>query len=262
MSNLRHETAIISESATLCDDVRVDAHVIIEDGVVIGSGTVVKAYAQILSGTKIGSNCVIGRNSIIGEEPQDLVNAPSDDSGVVIGDGCTIRELVTIHKSTGNGLTKIGRGNFLMAGSHVAHDVVIGDDNIIANNALLAGHVWMGDHVTVGGGAVFHQFVRIGSRSMIQGNAACSMDVPPCVIATQLNSIAGLNSIGLKRAGHSKEEILELRSLYRTLCKDRAGPLADTLAQCRQEQRHKLGAEFIEFFESPSKKGIARHRRR
>ena len=262
MSNLHHETAIISDSATISDDVKIDAHVIIEDGVVIGAGTVIKAYAQILSGTVIGNDCVIGRNSIIGEEPQDLINEPSEGSGVVIGDGCTIRELVTIHKSTGNSQTKIGKRNFLMAGCHVAHDVVMGDDNIIANNALLAGHVWMGDNVTVGGGAVFHQFVRIGSRSMIQGNAACSMDIPPCAVATQLNSIVGLNSVGLKRAGYSTDEILELRNLYKVLCKDRTGSMADALHQCKEDLQHKLGAEFIDFFEGASKKGIARHRRR
>jgi UDP-N-acetylglucosamine acyltransferase len=126
-----------------------------------------------------------------------------------------IREHVTIHRSLNEGeKTIIGQNNFLMAGTHVGHDCILGDNNSLANNIMLGGHIVIGNHCFMGGGAGVHQFARIGDYVMLQGHASISQDIPPYVTAAGLNNIVGLNSIGLRRGGFDPATRREIKRAY------------------------------------------------
>jgi len=215
-----HPTAVVHPETEIGEDVEIGPYVCIEGRADIGQGTVIYAHA-ILSGTvRIGKGNTIGHGAIIGAYPQDLSFKPQTRSEVRIGDGNVIRELSTIHRGTGEGTaTVVGNDNFLMAGTHLAHNVQIGNNVIIANNSLLGGHVQIGDRAFLGGGSVYHQHVRIGLLALTQGLSAFSQDLPPYVIGAERNWVAGLNIVGMRRAGFSAELRKEVKTAFQLLYK-------------------------------------------
>jgi len=208
-----HPDAQIGNNTTIGPDVLIDSHVCIGDNCSILAGAV------IIGHTTIGDNNVIGYHAVIGAEPQDISWTPdAPPSYVRIGSGNIIREHVTIHRGTTAGsATVVGSGCFLMAGTHLAHNVQLGDNVIMANNALCAGHVTVADRAFISGGVVIHQHVRIGRLAMLQGNCAVGKDVPPFTIAARVNRLAGLNSVGLRRAGMPPQRRAALKKAYHIL---------------------------------------------
>ena len=199
----------------------------------------------------------MGAGAILGGDPQDTSFDPSTDSGVTAGERNIFREHATVHRSArANGATRIGNDNFLMVGTHLGHDCVLGDHNILANNCLLGGHVTVGDRAFLGGGSVFHQHVRIGSFALTQGNSAMSKDTPPYVIVRRLNELAGLNSVGLGRAGMDAAVLREIRQAYK-LCFRSEFNLSQALERAQQqdwkspEVRH-----LLDFLAGESVKGV------
>jgi UDP-N-acetylglucosamine acyltransferase len=243
--NRIHPTALIAAGACLADDVEVGPYAVIDDHVEIGSGTTILAHAVVRAFTTIGERNRIHMGAVIGHDPQDVAFDPAVESFVRIGSDNIIREYCTIHRGTKPGSeTRIGSHNFLMAGSHVAHNVQIGDRVILANNALLAGYVTVGDRVFVSGGACVHQFCAIGRLAMLSGNSRFSCNIPPFVSALERNSVAGLNLVGLRRAGIPREAVRELKEAYMLLF--RSGLLrADALA--RMQARDFASEEAREF---------------
>lgn len=251
-----HPTAIISPDARVHESAEVGAYSIIEGSVTIGPNCRILPHAQILGQTIIGEECIIGRASIIGEVPQDLSFNPNTVSGVTVGANCTIRELVTIHRSSQpDGKTRLGHHNFLMAGSHLAHDVVLGDHNIIANNCLLAGHVHVGNRAFLGGGSVFHQFIRLGDYSLSQGNSAVSKDIPPFCVVSQLNKLCGLNVIGMRRAGIGAHDRIAIKRAYDLIFKGKHH-LSRALEIASEFEWPHPAAQFFAFFNEKGKKGV------
>jgi UDP-N-acetylglucosamine acyltransferase len=203
----------------------------------------------------MGKNNVIGYGAVIGGDPQDFAFQPAVKSEVRIGDGNKIREYCTIHRGTTEGsVTVVGHGCFLMAGAHLAHNCQLGDHVVIANNCLLAGHVTVGDRVFLGGGSVFHQHVRIGRLAMCQGLSAIGKDIPPFTTAADVNGIAGMNIVGLRRAGLSSGQRAEIKAAYSLLY--RSG-LNTTQALAAAAERE-WGAEariFWDFIAGAKKRG-------
>lgn len=220
-----HPTALVSPGASIGSDVCIGAYAIIGDHTVVGDGCRIEPHAQILPGVEMGSGNLIDRGAVIGGNPQSIGFNPATTSGVRIGNNNVIREHVTVHRSIRDGgFTVIGDGNFLMAGCHVGHDSVLGNQNVVANAVLIAGHVTTGNRCFLGGGAVFHQFIRIGDCAMAQGNSSFSADVPPYCIVSGLNTVNGLNATGLKRAGFTPAERLALRRAWHHVYRHPAGP--------------------------------------
>jgi UDP-N-acetylglucosamine acyltransferase len=210
-----HPTALIAAGACLADDVEVGPYVIIENHTNIGSGTKIMAHAVVRGHTTIGERNQIHMGAIIGHDPQDVTFDPSVESYVRIGNDNLIREYCTIHRGTKHGsATCLGDNNFLMVGSHMGHNVQIGDRVVVANNTMLAGYVKVADRVFLGGGVGVHQFCSIGRLAMISGNGSFSCNIPPFVCALERNTVAGLNLIGLRRAGVASEAITELKEAY------------------------------------------------
>jgi UDP-N-acetylglucosamine acyltransferase len=167
---------------------------------------------------RLGKNCRIFPGAILGSIPQDI-KFKGEYSTLEIGNNVTIREYCTINRGTdASGKTVIKDNCLLMAYVHVAHDCQIGANCILANNVTLAGHIEVGEFAVFGGMAAAHQFVKVGAHTMISGGALVIKDVPPYVKAGRTPlSYAGVNSIGLKRRGFSREQIHAIQDIYRVL---------------------------------------------
>jgi acyl-[acyl-carrier-protein]--UDP-N-acetylglucosamine O-acyltransferase len=212
-----HPTAIIHPKARLDSTVEVGPYAIINENVQIGPNCIIGPHVVIDGVTTIGARNRFHAGCVIGDAPQDL-KYRNEPTRLRIGDENVFREHVTAHRSTKpDEETVIGSNNFLMANAHVGHNCVVGNHVIFANGVLLGGHVTVQDRAFLSGNCMVHQFARVGMLVMMQGGAAVSQDVPPFTIASGINGICGLNIVGLRRAGFTSEERLELKRLYHVL---------------------------------------------
>lgn len=211
-----HPTAIIDPSARIGAGSVVGPYAVIGPEVVLGEHCRVGAHAVIVSHARIGDRCAIHAHAVLGGTPQDLAFHDAV-SWTEIGSDVTIREGVTINRGTHEGtVTRVGDQCFLMANSHLGHNVVLGRRVILANGVLLAGYVEVADAAFLSGNAVVHQFCRIGRLAMVAGGAVITKDVPPfCTTHSDLrNTVVGLNVIGLRRAGLSPEDRLQVKRAF------------------------------------------------
>ena len=246
------QDAIILKSLQM----RIHPTAIIEDDVEIGPDCQIAAYAVIKQFTRLGARNRVFEHAVIGGEPQD-VKFKGEKSLLEIGDDNIIREFCTFHRANGEGqTTRIGSRNFFMVGVHVAHNCVIGDDNIFANEVALAGHIVVEDHVFLSNGVGAHQFVRMGRYAMVGGKSKIVQDVLPFFI-TDGNPprVRGLNSVGLTRAGFSEEAKRAMKSAYRKLFKSQV-PLGEILSQLEQVDDENV-SHLIRFIRG-SKRGVTR----
>ena len=214
-----HNTAIIDARAELASDVQVGPYTVIGPDVKIGAGTVIGPHVVIQGPTTIGRDNRIFQFASVGEACQDK-KYKGEPTALEIGDNNVIREHVTIHRGTvqDNGLTRIGHNNLLMVGVHVAHDCMIGNDNIFANTTGIAGHVHIGDGVILGGMTGVHQFCRIGSYAMTAGCSLVVKDIPAYVmVGGNPAASRSMNFEGMRRRGWSAEVISQLRQAYKTV---------------------------------------------
>jgi len=210
--------AYVHPQAKIADNAVIEPFVTIHKNVEIGEGTWVGSNVTIMEGARIGKNCKIFPGSVISAIPQDLKFA-GEDTIVRIGDNTTIREFVTINRGTkANFETVVGNNCLLMAYVHIAHDCIIGNNVILANAATLAGHIEIEDWAIVGGLTAVHQFVKIGSHTMVSGGSLVRKDVPPYTkAAREPLQYAGVNSIGMRRRGFSNDTINLIQDIYRYL---------------------------------------------
>lgn len=234
----QHPTAIVHDGAKLGADVEIGPYSIVGAHVTLGDGVRLQSHVIIEGETEIGEGCVVHPFANLGGPPQHTAHK-GELTRLVIGARNMIREHVTMHTGTvsGRGVTVIGSDGLFMAGSHVAHDCIVGNHVVLANCATLGGHVHMADYVFMGGLAAAHQFSRIGRYSFIGGLAAVTKDVIPFGSVWGNHAhLEGLNLVGLRRRGFSREQINALRAAYRLLFADegtfqeRLADVADTYA--------------------------------
>ena len=214
-----HPSAIIEDGARLGADVTVGPFSVVGAHVELGDGVALDSHVVVTGRTTIGARTRIFPFASIGHQPQDL-KYKGEPSTLTVGTDCMIREHVTINPGTeGGGMeTVVGNHCLLMAGAHVAHDCRLGDHVIMANCGTLAGHVEVGPFAFVGGLSAVHQFVRIGTGAMIGGMSGVESDVIPYgLVMGNRAHLSGLNIVGLKRRGFTREQIQSLRSAYRLL---------------------------------------------
>jgi UDP-N-acetylglucosamine acyltransferase len=211
-----HPTALVDPGARIGADVEIGPFSVIGPEALIGDNTIVQSHVVIEGEVAIGFGNFIGHGVVIGAPPQDVSFSPERKTRVEIGNKNIIREHCTIHRGSADGsATKIGENNFLMAGAHLGHNCAIGSNVIIANNCLLGGHVRVDDGAFLGGGGVFHQHMRIGRLALTQGASGFSKDIPPFVIAAEINYVFGVNVIGLRRAGFSGQDRDEIKAAFK-----------------------------------------------
>ncbi len=213
---MRQPLSYVHPDARVAENVVIEPFVTIDKDVEIGRGTWIGSNVTIMSGARIGENCKIFPGAVIAAIPQDL-KFQGEKTTVEIGNNTTIRECVTINRGTSaKGKTIVGDNCLLMAYVHIAHDVVLGSHIILANSVQVAGEVIIEDWAIVGGVSAIHQFVRIGTHTMLSGGSFVGKDVPPYVKAGRMPvSYVGINSIGLRRRGFSNDKINELQEIYR-----------------------------------------------
>ena len=253
---MKHPTAVIHPDAILAADVEVGPFAVIEGAARIGAGCTIQAHAIVGAHVVMGERNTIGYGAIVGGDPQDFAFKTAVKSEVRIGSDNRIREYCTIHRGTTEGsATVVGDHCFLMAGAHLAHNCHVGDHVVIANNALLAGHVTVGDRVFIGGGCVFHQHMRIGRLAMCQGLSGFGKDIPPFTTAAGINGIAGLNVVGLRRAGFSGEQRTEIKAAFSLLYR-RGLNTAQALAAAHEQQWGEAAQGFWDFVGAAKKRGL------
>jgi UDP-N-acetylglucosamine acyltransferase len=257
MNNI-HPTAIIEDGAEIGRKISIGPYCCIGNNVTLADNVKLESHVVISGLTSIGRGTHIFPFSSIGHDPQDL-KYNGEQSRLVIGMNNIIREHVTINPGTAGGglITKVGDNCLLMMASHVAHDCCVGDNVILVNNATLGGHVNIGDFAIVGGLAAVHQFVRIGRHAMIGGCSGVENDVIPygSIVGNRAH-LSGLNLVGLKRRGFSRDVIHDLRRAYRLLF-SQEGTQSERIADVLELfQNIEPVIEIIEFMSAQSPRSI------
>lgn len=260
MGTTVHPTAVVDPKAALGDGVEIGPYCCVGPEVSLGDDTVLRSHVVLDGRTAVGPRCQIFPFASVGLAPQDL-KYKGEKSRLEIGSDVVIRESVTINPGTEGGgmLTRVGDHCLLMVGAHVAHDCIVGSHVIMANNATLAGHVIVGDHAIIGGLSAVHQFVRIGPHAMIGGMTGIDHDVIPYgSVLGERGRLAGLNVIGLKRRGFTREQVQNLRAAYRALFEEPGnGTVAERVGKVLDTYGDDAGVgELLRFIQAESSRGL------
>jgi UDP-N-acetylglucosamine acyltransferase len=255
MSNI-HPTAVVDPSAKIDPSATVGPYAIIGPDTVIGPGSSIGSHA-VVEHTQMGRENRLFSGCYVGVAPQDLKYA-GEKTRLVMGDKNTVRECVTLNRGTAaHGETKIGSGCLFMAYSHVGHDCQLGNGVILVNSVALAGHVTIGDFTVVGGLAAIHQYQTIGKFCMIGGGSMLNKDLPHyCLCQGYPAVLRGLNALGIKRSGVSRQVLSAIKEAYKTLYHSGLR-LEEAVAKLRDGQPGPEVASLLDFIES-SKRGVMR----
>ncbi len=254
-----HETAIVSPKAQIGEDCYIGAFSTIGDEVVLGNKVHLESHVVIDGKTSIGDENRIFPFVSIGLAPQDLKYG-GEPTQTQIGKRNHIREFVTIHRGTegGGGLTKIGDDNLLMAQAHVAHDCRIGNEVIMANAATLAGHVEIADRANIGAYSGVHQFCRIGFEAFVGGYSVVVKDAMPfATIQGNHAKCYGLNRVGMKRRGYSKDVIQKLNHAYHLLLTAKLNT-SQALEKIKEDITNCAEVDLLVNFIETSKRGVVK----
>jgi UDP-N-acetylglucosamine acyltransferase len=259
MTSFIHPSAIVSTSARIGESCHIGPFSIVGDEVVLGARVRLDSHVVIDGDTIVGDDTHIFPFASLGLAPQDLKYA-GEKTSTVIGKRNQIREFVTVHRGTsgGGGVTRIGDDNLFMAQAHVAHDCQIGSEVIMANAATLAGHVEIADRANVGAYSGVHQYCRVGYEAFVGGYSVVVKDAPPfAIIQGNHAKCYGLNRVGMKRRGYSKETIEKLHRAYHLLLSAKLNTsqalekIKNEITGCPEVDR------LVEFYET-SKRGVVK----
>jgi UDP-N-acetylglucosamine acyltransferase len=122
---------------------------------------------------------------------------------------------------------------------------------------MLAGHVTVGDYVIFGGGSAVIQFARVGSHAFVGGMSGLENDLIPYGMAMGNRAhLAGLNIIGLRRRGFTREQIHDIRRAYRLLFADE-GTLSERVEDVAEEfATHPFVHEILDFIREGKDRAI------
>ncbi len=250
--------AFIGQGAVIGENVTIEPFAYIAGNVVIGDGTWIGPGAVIMDGARIGKKCRIFPSSVISGIPQDL-KFKGEETTAELGDGTTVREGSTINRGTAAaGKTIVGQNCLIMAYAHVGHDCLIGNNCIIGNNSGLAGEVKVDDWAILSGGALIHQFSRIGGHVIVGGGSKVRSDIPPFIKADRDPlCYLGLNTVGLTRRSFGKERIDEIHNIYRVIYQSRRNT-SQALDYIEKEFKPSPDRDYIIDFIRKSERGIIR----
>lgn len=246
-----HPSAVVDPAAVIGPDCEIGPFCVVGPEVRLGRGVVLKSHVVVAGKTTIGDECVLFPFASIGEVPQDR-KFTGEKTQLIIGARNRIREYVTMNPGTegGGGITRVGDDGLFLAGSHVAHDCQLGDRVTLVNNAAIAGHCIIGDDVTVGGLAGVHQFVRIGRGAMIGALTMVTADVIPFgMVHGPRGHLDGLNIVGLKRRGATRDDIHALREMLARLS---AGSFRETARELAENDVSGMERQVLDFILGPS----------
>jgi UDP-N-acetylglucosamine acyltransferase len=254
-----HPTASISAESCLGEGVRVGPFAVIDGPVTLGAGTAVGAHAHLIGPLRMGVNNRVGAGCVIGSEPQHTAYAGQPTS-TEIGDRNVFREYVTIHRGShvpGWGVTRVGNDGYFMVNAHIGHDAQVGNNAIMVNGSMLGGHSVLQDRAFISGNSALHQFTRLGRLSMTSGCLPIVQDLLPFMTVKSREYVAGVNVVGMRRAGFSAADIAVIRTAYRMIY--RSGDILKVgFAKLTAAfPDHPLVAELAAFY-ATSKRGLIR----
>ena len=245
-SSVIHETTQIDSSAIIHHGCHIG------ENVVIGPECEIGPNAIVVKDTTMGARNRIHPFATIGGDSQHKAYA-GEPAKLIMGDDNVIRECATINRGdpVGDGTTRIGNRNLIMAYSHIAHDAMLGNDIVIVNHVNIAGHVKIEDHVVVGAYSAIAQYCHIGEHAFLTLGALVTKDVLPFTnIAYMPATVRGINLVGLKRRGFSREDIVAIKKAYHEIYGNKdAGILAEL------KSTSKSACQMIEFYEQ-SERGV------
>lgn len=249
-----HPTAQVAEGAKLAADVSVGPYCIVGPHVTLESGTILQSHVSVSGHTTLAKSVMVHPFACLGEPPQHMRHQ-GEPTRLWVGPRTVIREHVTMHTGTvlGRGETIVGADGYFMVASHVGHDCILGDGIILNNNVALGGHVSIGDRAIVGGNSAVHQFCRIGEGAMIGGMSGIEHDIIPFALAKGDRArLSGLNLVGLKRRGWTKEAIRDVRAAYRLLFESEGSMAARKDAVLAEYASHPACAPLLAFLKAES----------
>ena len=253
-----HSTAIVEPGAQIGADVQIGPYAYVAATARLGDGCRLAPHAVVLDHTTLGARCTIHTGAVIGDLPQDL-SFGGGPSFVVTGDDCTFREGVTIHRGTKpDTTTRIGNHVYMMANSHAAHNCEVGDHVIMANGVALGGYVTIGERAFIGGNAGIHQFCHVGRLAMVAACSLVSKDLPPfcCTVSSANSRIAGLNAVGLRRAGFTSAQRAQIKQVFVTLYRSGLNT-SQAREKLRADTDNPFAAEFADFIDRATR-GLCR----
>jgi len=257
MSIKIHPSVILNAGVEIDEGVEIGPYSIIGEDVRIGRNTFIGPHC-VIEYTELGAENHIVASAFLGTSPQDF-HYRGEKTKLIMGNNNIIREGVSIHRGTASGFTLTGNNCMFMGNSHVAHDCRIGDHVVVANSAGIAGHVEIGDHAFVSALLGIHQFVRIGQFAMLGAGAMVSLDIPPyCIAQGDRASLVGLNLVGLRRGGFSRDTIGAIKKAYKVVFLSGL-TLKEALEEVKSVSMIPEVENFVTFCEN-SKRGIARPR--
>lgn len=211
-----HPTAIVDDQVKLADDVQIGPFCVLNGDITLGQGVHLIASVHLQGPLTVGSGSVFYPGSAMGFGPQDAkVKYGDPTAGVIIGCDCIFRESSSVHAASNDHTpTRVGDRAFFMVNTHVGHDVQMGTDVVLVVGAGVGGHAEIQDRVIIAGGSMIHHFGRVGRQAMTSGLTALTNDLPPYFLAAERNNVVGLNLVGMRRSGMSREEINAVRSAF------------------------------------------------
>jgi UDP-N-acetylglucosamine acyltransferase len=252
-------TARVADGACLGANVEIGPYCVIGPEAVVGDGCQLHAHVVVSGVTTIGARTIVYPFAALGTPPQSI-HYRGERTKLVIGADCVVREGVTMNTGTANGRgeTRVGDRCFLMTGAHVGHDCIVGSHVTFANNATLGGHAEIGEHVFLGGLCAVHQFNRVGEHAVVGGLVGVTEDVIPFGAAIGHRAeLAGLNLVGLKRRGFSRDDIHSLRRAYRMLFFGEGALLQRVEAVAKEFAADRNVQRIVEFIRSAGKRRVA-----
>jgi UDP-N-acetylglucosamine acyltransferase len=260
-----HPSSVVEEGAVIAAGVEIGPFCHIGARVRLEEGVRLRSHVSLTGVTQLGARCDLYPGVALGGMGQIRGN-DFTEGRLVIGADCVLREMVSMHVGSrkGGGLTQVGSGGYFMANSHVGHDCRVGDNVTFANSVALGGHVEIGDGVIFGGLAAVQQFCRVGKGAMIGGLTGVNRDVIPYAMAFGDHvELAGLNLVGLKRRGLSRDTINAMRATFRLVFYSEGGKLADRARSARDRYPDvaEVG-EIVDFILADAKQELCLARRR
>jgi UDP-N-acetylglucosamine acyltransferase len=260
-----HPTAVVEDGAALGAGVEIGPFCHVGPRVTLEKGVRLRSHVSVTGITRLGAGCDLYPGVVLGGDGQIRGNAFTEGR-LEIGAGCVLREMVSMNvgSAKGGGLTRVGSRGYFMANSHVGHDCHVGEGVTFANSVALGGHVEIGDGVIFGGLAAVQQFCRVGKGAMVGGLTGVNRDIIPYAMAFGDHAeLAGLNLIGLKRRGLSRDTINAMRATFRAVFYGAGGGMADR-ARAAKEKFAGVAevAEIADFILADAKQELCLARRR
>jgi UDP-N-acetylglucosamine acyltransferase len=253
-----HSSASVSAECECAPDVEIGPQCVLTGRVKLAAGVKLLGHVYVNGPVEIGASTIVYPFACIGFPGQDFKFKLGDTTaGVVIGSDCLLREHVTIHAATKADVpTRLGNRVFMMAGSHIGHDACVGNNVIMVNNSCVGGHGQLDDGCTLSGGALVHQFCRVGRLAFISGGSAVSTNVPPFCTAFGRNTLVGINLVGLRRSGVPRDQVTQVRAAYREVLRQRGMSRQEMVDRLRERGRECPPVMELASFVAESKRPI------